>query len=778
MGIVVSGEDRKFSSSDEQQAIDEIAAENDFGLVITTLDQLFVFFGTWWSSSLTGRIHTFRHYTHAALLDMIRSERETTGVLGFYFAGIPAWTISSGLAIARDNPMKRVFAVARDYVLDLAGADKLSFGVRSLFVLTYSVLRTSLLLVSIETHLYSLLQSLALVPSNSIPTVTSLLPFGNGSLLFLPSLPTEISGHSIFHFAMRALTSPGVLAFIHAFYLRPNLEERIYRLIRRQLPKPTLADKLSVRVAYDENLIDWIVPALGRHSEEESRREQLTLMEDLKYEALLFRDWIFSFLGFHPRSYAIRQAPGNLNQERIRQLRHSIEDLQHQLEDVQSRNAFVGGLSNSSMANRAHIAGNHNSDDGHPSSLQTIDEHEQVPGMQMGINQVFTNENRISQSPGEMSNDFFSSVTGALGGTPVHPSTSISRTPRRTAQSNDNENGIIRSQLHSRTNTLSSRPSSPETSPPASPRVRASLIHQGSDVITMQLELLSNRNHHGPNSGPMPISSVSHPGHVNAGLHPLSTTASDRRSIANFLEFLIMSQAQSQPPQASSAENHQNIVPAASTANSLAAQDVSGVEHPLRHRSEVVTTVDQAAEFDQDDDVASNAPTLPLPPEERERWVDHHSSPPAPRNQRIEPENGVFGNAPPPPRGSRGVEQVNSTNPSIAHRVTLLSAHPVDSLASHLASFIATMILSPLESLCLRSLASSYLASNPLSRDRESVYPIGLWFGGDSWPDMFAYNGRIILMRGMQAAIRAGIWGFLVGSTMRIGRKFCGWGKL
>lgn len=56
MGIVVSGEDRKASSSNEQQRINQITAENDFGLVITTADQLFVFFGSWWTSSLTGRI--------------------------------------------------------------------------------------------------------------------------------------------------------------------------------------------------------------------------------------------------------------------------------------------------------------------------------------------------------------------------------------------------------------------------------------------------------------------------------------------------------------------------------------------------------------------------------------------------------------------------------------------------------------------------------------------------------------------------------------------------
>jgi len=61
MGVVVSGDDRNANSSDEHEKINQITAENDFGLVITTLDQLFVFLGTWWSSSLTGRIQVCLH---------------------------------------------------------------------------------------------------------------------------------------------------------------------------------------------------------------------------------------------------------------------------------------------------------------------------------------------------------------------------------------------------------------------------------------------------------------------------------------------------------------------------------------------------------------------------------------------------------------------------------------------------------------------------------------------------------------------------------------------
>lgn len=55
MGIVVS-EDAKASGPSEQQKVDMIAAENDYGLVMATLDQVSVFLGSWWTSSLAGRI--------------------------------------------------------------------------------------------------------------------------------------------------------------------------------------------------------------------------------------------------------------------------------------------------------------------------------------------------------------------------------------------------------------------------------------------------------------------------------------------------------------------------------------------------------------------------------------------------------------------------------------------------------------------------------------------------------------------------------------------------
>ncbi|KAJ5133549.1 hypothetical protein N7448_001426 [Penicillium atrosanguineum] len=770
MGVVVSGEDRNASSSREQEKINQIATENDFGLVITTVDQLCVFLGTWWSSSLTGRIQAYRHYTHAALLEVIRSERGATGVLGFYLAGIPAWAVSSGLAIIRDNPLKRVFITARDYFADITGSGSLSLGVRSLFGLTYYVARSSVLLLSVEAYMYSLLQSLSLVPSNAIPSLRILVPFGKESLVQLPPVPTELSIPSVGGFFLRLMASPGVLTFLFAFYLRPELEERIYRLIRRQLPKPTVVDELSIRVAYEENLIDWVVPTLGRRSAEEMRRVKLTLFEDIKYELRSFQGWLFSFFGLLSKPKVDTKTKDGNQLERIETLRHSIESLQNELEEVQLRNLpldeepedrFARRLGSFSRTNTGEI--------GRPDlPIVAGPTHMTEAELALGMHQVLTNENRMSQSPGEMSNDFFSEMA-TLGRTSANSNTTasqsqLSHTPGGEDTTADRQN--------SRSNTLFSRPSSPETSPPTSPRVRASLIHQSSDIITMQLELLGNRSHSVQGQG---IASNLLPRTSRNGSSLRPSALPDRRSIAEFLEALILSQAAQQGITADQ-DGDSNVTAGASYTT---AQDLPMNDEESQNSIEEAIAVSHPIPPPQQEGPTLNVPNiLPDGVEEPNDEGPDSQLPLAVgaaqgANIPVDPALGL------PNFASRLPGQPGINQTMIAHRVTLLSAHPVDSLASHLAAIISTIILSPLESLTLRSLAHSYLSTHPSSTTRLSdLYSMDIWFGGGSWSDRLAYTGRLFLMRGMQAALRAGVWGFLVGSTMRIGRKFCGWGSL
>ncbi|KAJ5867330.1 hypothetical protein N7534_001883 [Penicillium rubens] len=531
MGIVVNG-DRNSGMPNEQQEINQIASENDFGLVITTLDQLFIFFGTWWTSSVTGRVQTYRRYAHSTLLSAMKSERDTTGIFSFYFSGIPAWAMSSALAIARETPLKRVFVSLRDYVQTLTGD---SLGVRSFFGLLYTA----------------------------------------ESLLQLPSWPTDFSPCSLGMSLVELLISPGALVFLYGYYLRPELEERIYRLIRRHLPKPALPDELSVRVAFEENLIEWVVPTLGRRSDEELHRGKLTLFEDIKFELAIFRRWVSSLFGLRSNQLSEQQVLRSFRDERIENLRHSIELLQNELGGVQV-NLGAGEGPNEPVPRPPGVT-----PDAQAAALASRVRprpHDTTPSMRLtqaesviGLNQVLTNENRMSQSPGEMSNDYFSEI--ATAGRESRLSASSTQQDQSAPLQNGEDLAVDRQS--SRSNTLFSQPSSPETSPPTSPRVRASLIHQSPDVITMQLELMGNRNRHSNIQ-------TSNPAQLNAlagnGVPGSNPDAMDRRSIAEFLEALIISQAQRQAQQPLAAADTDGLSSITARPSNTTPQDLGAPE--------------------------------------------------------------------------------------------------------------------------------------------------------------------------------------------------------
>lgn len=603
--------------------------------------------------------------------------------------------------------------------------------------------------------MYSLMQGLSVVPANALPSARLLVPFGAGSLIQLPPLPTQLSASSIGIFLVRLITSPGVLTFIHAFYLRPELEERIYRLIRRQLPKPSLADELSIRVAYEENLVEWLVPTLGRKSEEETRRAKLTLFEDIKHEIAALGASVLSVFGLLSKRTPDPQPIEGVDPERIESLRHTIESLRHELEEAHMR---------------AHTAGSSEAEAPSPTVPQdvpAIAETAQAGDSELTLdmNQVLTNENRMSQSPGEMSNDYFSEMA-TLGRTSAH--STASRPQSQPSHTQQSEN-VAREQQNSRSNTLVSHPSSPETSPPTSPRVRASLIHQSSDIITMQLELLGNRNRsrNPQTSTSIPGPQVPRLGTDSPGLGSHFAALDRNTSIAEFLEALILTQAHLQANRQSS---HTDDDVSSSAGDG---QSADTLEPEVRDLLQVGVNPPQVSEPS-----TSQIPTIPAGGVEESN--DEEGIVALPATDAVQTSDPLADAEALPPTHPARVQGQPLTDPSaVAHRVTLLSAHPVDSLASHLAAVISTIILSPLESLTLRSLATFHLTMHPSSGVMLSdLHPMGLWFGGRSWSDAFAYTGRLVLLRGMQAALRAGVWGFLVGSTMRIGRKVCGWGNL
>lgn len=617
-----------------------------------------------------------------------------------------------------------------------------------------------MLILSVEFYMHSTLQSLSLVYPYSIPGFQVLLPFSENSLLQLPTLPTDLSPQSLGASIVSFLTSPGVLAFLYGYYLRPQLEERIYRLIRRRLPKPNLPDELSVRVAYEENLIEWVVPTLGRRSDEELHRSKLTFFEDMKCEVGVFRRWMFSLFGLMSSKSTDRQALQTLRDEKIESLRDSIEMLQHEIDGVRPNivtedepsdtlSRSVDGTPDSSAT--AALPPPPSQEEARPRSLNN-------GSTNATLNQVLTNENRMAQSPEEMSSvDFLeTAISRQTNGL------STASTPQN--QSSETQNGIdfATDRHNSQSDTLFSPPSSPETSAPTSPHLGALSVPQYSDNVAMQLESLSHIN-------PMQALHLAH----------LANSASDeegRSAIAGLIQAVSMNPEPPRwpswqhlarpitPPAGASRPNPQDVEPPEEISQDMAQSAQATGQLPIGFLEEALEAVvpnilPDGVEEPNDEEPFGNPMPIAVPSNHDDAQSDTLVQPPTLPSFRIP------------------VQLTDSS--SQAHRVTLLSAYPVDSLASHLATAISSIVLGPLEALYFRSLAQSWILTHPSSATRLShLHPLGLWFGGMTWSNVGAYTCRLVLMKGMQVAMRAGIWGFLVGSTMRLGRNYCGWGKL
>ncbi|KAF4216750.1 hypothetical protein CNMCM8980_007256 [Aspergillus fumigatiaffinis] len=760
MGIVVS-EDRNAGAPNEQQKIDTIAAENDYGLIMATFDQVAVFLSSWWTSSLTGRIQAFKGYTNVPLLGIISRERSSMGIMGFYFSGIPAWAVSTCLSICRHHPLDRIVASLQNKHL---GDDPWSRLVRASLNIFHSAARGTLLVLALQTYLYSLLQSLHLVQPYSLPGIQFLFPIGNLTAMHFPPLPTELSFKPIIDFALGLSKTPSLLVYLYV-YLRPIIEIRIYRLIRRRLPKPSLADELSIKVAFENDLIDWMVPTLGRRSEEENRRSNLSLTEDVIYELSSFRDWMLSLVRLRPRREPSEKASSSLRDGRVDPLRLNMAELQTELNSSHYRSHLPQEENLGPTASPEELALQDHAEAAQSgSSGLNVSTHGPGQGADYNQNRVLSGEDDpISQSPAELSTGF-PLEAATLGGPTTIPSAVDSSNPSADTHRPFEQ---AQSRLNSRSDTLLSRQSSPATSPPTSPRVRASLIHQNSDVITMQLEVLGNRNTHNQSpQNPRTANEIDRSDYSGA--------PADRRSIQDFLDNLLANQGQSLATVAGSeavdSDGLSNMTTALSPETGDGASSI-----PLHDQDHGQRTLDEQPTHGTPATQPATTLANILPDSVEEPGQDDNLEPASDAD--VLHAGASDGELPPPLVDALASGDMPADPSSVPHRVTILSCHPVDSLASHLASIITTALFIPLESYYLRSLASSYLSSVGSPR-RSDVRPLGAWGGGGSSSDIMAYMGKMALMVGLQAAVNASVWGVISGAAIRIGKRFCGWGNL
>lgn len=299
--------------------------------------------------------------------------------------------------------------------------------------------------------MFCILQTLHLIPYNAFPRPFSLLPFTRYSLIQRPPLPNDMTIQSLGDFAFRVATSPFAFAFIYVF-VRPVIEEKLYRLIRRHLPKQEHPDEVSVQVALENDLLEWTIPTMGRRTEEEIRRSSLSLLDDIKEEWTQFQKWLWTKLGRKDHS-------GTLGKNQSGCVTH--DDL-----------VSVGRTlhADSSVADYHH----------EPALLDHIALETDANISTSAVHGQNLTEGQFTHSPGEMTP------------TSLNEAHLVERA-ERDQLSESSWRQLQNYDEDSRSNTSFSRPQTPE-SPLASPRIRASLTHQNSFTTTMELSLQTSRS--------------------------------------------------------------------------------------------------------------------------------------------------------------------------------------------------------------------------------------------------------------------------------------------
>ncbi|KAK2882726.1 hypothetical protein FQN49_000038 [Arthroderma sp. PD_2] len=733
MGIVVSGEELNSASVNEQDKIALLADENDYGLALSAIDQLVMFGTSWWTKSLACRIQTFKSYNYTPLADIILRERQRIGYAGFYLGGLPVWTVSFLLSVCRshflESGLDSLHSAASSF-LDAKWYKNLMHG---LFKIISFGTNSAVIVILGQGYMFSLLQSLHLLPSFSIPSFYSLIPFTQNSLIQLPPFPSELSAQSIGRYGLSLITSPFVMFNLYVS-IRPVIEARVYRILRRRLPKPDRPDKLSLRVAVENELIEWTVPSLGKRSEEEIKRSHFTLGQEMRYELITFKNWLLRLVGHQPAAEA-ELTPGEAPwleryesvQRRVEQLQRDLglrpvsPDRSHDTPAADIAPAPVYGDGRATM--QISI--------GHPVPLHSHPSHTDVAHEPGQI--LVDEENRFAQSPLQMPEAYFPEMHPSVQPTEARPSvTDQQNMPLQSARPEAVSTPVP--VPVSRPNTLFSPSPSPESSPPSSPRVRASLIHQNSDVITMHLELLQSHTDAEVENQAL-NANVSIP---NGVVHRTeSQTSAIDRAASELLDALL-----------SNPSHHSDMNP---------------------------------VELNQDPSHPQRGPT---------KWYMNNGEPSAARDNISSSSSEHLANGTTPRRQPLHDRSGQHASEEWDHRVTILSSHPVDAFASHLACSITSILFYPFESVYLRSLAATFLSSQattmllPLGATatvmglRSDVRPLGAWLGGGNAMDMLLYIGKMALIAGFEAAISAGTWGLGAGAAILLGRMKFQWGQL
>ncbi|KAI5301845.1 hypothetical protein KEM56_001295 [Ascosphaera pollenicola] len=100
---------------------------------------------------------------------------------------------------------------------------------------------------------FALLHTLNIIPTNSLPSLLTLVPFTSSTLIPYPKLPQSLNIADLRHFIGEAITFPLVIGSLVTF-AHPLLKREIRQALWYFLPKPDRPDNLSVEAAEELEL--------------------------------------------------------------------------------------------------------------------------------------------------------------------------------------------------------------------------------------------------------------------------------------------------------------------------------------------------------------------------------------------------------------------------------------------------------------------------------------------------------------------------------------------
>ena len=118
--------------------------------------------------------------------------------------------------------------------------------------------------------------------------------------------------------------------------------------------------------------------------------------------------------------------------------------------------------------------------------------------------------------------------------------------------------------------------------------------------------------------------------------------------------------------------------------------------------------------------------------------------------------------------------------------MTALTLHSSNALSGHFAVVLASLIGMPLESIFLRSLSRSFIASRtPVSGSswlNRQIYPLNTWFSlglrPSGWRGVLDYGSKVLLCMGLDIVIGLEVWRIGGNAAWWAGRNWFGWGRL